>query len=224
MHVLRLQATGGFAGPGSLSGAPTGSIFLTDADGGAVSVSGTFTRDDGAVLPSSTSVFFYVAVFLQPGFVRGQGTLDSSTGEFTADVTDITAGFSTLFLSFVVTDPAEALVSGADTVFPLLILSANNCFLPPLTINLYWFGADSDMDLVVTEPGGTVVDSGSRFGVSTKWCHCVLESGCCWSCRSLTPKASVVGIFSVVHCSISPEILHHGGAHAVHIWVRISCS
>lgn len=165
-ELLHAQATGGFAGPGSLTTTPAGTIQLTEEDGGSVSLSGTFVRDDGAALPSSTSVFIYTENTAQlDDFVRGQEALDPSTGAFSTVVTDIPAGSSRLFLSFVVVDPVEALdTAGADTAFALDV--SNSACVPSLTITLEWTGETSDVDLYVVEPGGEVVFYGSRFGVS----------------------------------------------------------
>lgn len=129
-------------------------------------LSGSFLRDDGAALPSSTSVFIYTENTAQPNdFVRGQEALDPSTGAFSTVVTDIPAGSSRLFLSFVVVDSVEALVTaGADTAFALDV--SNSACVPSLTITLEWTGETSDVDLYVVEPGGTVVFYGNRFGVS----------------------------------------------------------
>lgn len=166
-EFLHAQATGGFAGPGSLTiTTPAGTIELTEEDGGSVSLSGSFVRDDGAALPSSTSVFIYTENTAQPDdFIRGQEALDPSTGAFSTVVADIPAGSSRLFLSFVVVDPAEALdPAGADTAFALDVV--NSACVPSLTITLEWSGDTSDVDLYVTEPGGAVVFYASRFGVS----------------------------------------------------------
>ncbi len=161
-------AAGGFAGPGSLAGAPSGAIELTEEDLGSVTLSGAFVRDDGAALPGSTTVFFYIEIAGQPDdFVRGQEALDPATGGFSSVVTDIPAGSSRLFLSFVVTDPAEALAeTGPDTVFALQV--SNLVCVPQLTITLEWLDEFSDVDLFVTEPGGTVVSYLNDFGVSAE--------------------------------------------------------
>ena len=162
---LHAQATGGFAGPGSLTTTPAGTIELTQEDGGSLTVSGTFVRDDGAVLPNSTAVFLYTENTAQSDdFIRGQEALDPSTGAFSTVVTAVPAGNSRLFLSFVVVDPAEALdPAGADTVFALDV--SNSACVPSLTITLEWTGT-SDVDLYVVEPGGKVIYYGMKFGVS----------------------------------------------------------
>ncbi|CAM9855150.1 unnamed protein product, partial [Scytosiphon promiscuus] len=162
--AMAADATGGFAGPGSLTITPAGTIQLTEEDGGSLLLSGTFLREDGAALPSSTSVFVYTENTAQPDdFVRGQEALDPSTGAFSTVVTDIPAGSSRLFLSFVVVDPVEALeTAGADTAFALDV--SNSACVPSLTITLEWTGETSDVDLYVVEPGGTVVYYGNRFG------------------------------------------------------------
>ncbi|CAN0038382.1 unnamed protein product, partial [Scytosiphon promiscuus] len=172
------QATGGFAGPGSLTNMlPAGTIQLTEEDAGTVSLSGTFARDDGAALPSSTSVFVYAENPAQPDdFVRGQEALDPSTGTFSTVVTDVPAGSSRLFLSFVVVDPAEALgVAGADTVFALD--ASNAACVPSLTITLDWTGDTSDVDLYVEEPGGTIVFYANPSGVSIATINYIIDGG-----------------------------------------------
>ena len=53
-------------------------------------------------------------------FMRGDGTIDPSTGEFTATVMNVPQGFSKVFYSFVVLDPEEAVdIDGdnAESVF-----------------------------------------------------------------------------------------------------------
>ncbi|CAM9794094.1 unnamed protein product [Ectocarpus sp. 12 AP-2014] len=162
--AMAADATGGFAGPGSLTTTPAGTIQLTEEDGGSVSLSGNFVRDDGTALPSSTSVFIYTENTAQPDdFVRGQEALDPSTGAFSTVVTDIPAGSSRLLLSFVVVDPTEALdTAGADTAFALDV--SNSACVPSLTITLEWTGETSDVDLYVVEPGGEVVYFVNRFG------------------------------------------------------------
>lgn len=161
-----LQAVGGFLGPGFLTGLTSGNIELSAADDGSALVSGVFERDDGAALPSSASVFFYLENTDQSDdFARGQEALVPSTGEFTTIVTDIPEGNSTLWLSFVVADPAEALdVAGADTVFALDV--SNDACVSSLTITLEWPGATSDLDLWVFEPSGRRVGYSSSQGVS----------------------------------------------------------
>ncbi|CAN0246475.1 unnamed protein product [Pylaiella littoralis] len=163
--AMAADATGGFAGPGSLTiTTPSGTIELTEEDGGSVSLSGSFVRDDGAALPSSTSVFIYTENAAQPDdFIRGQEALDLSTGAFSTVANDIPAGSSRLFLSFVVVDPTEALESaGADTAFALDVV--NSACVPSLTITLEWSDDTSDVDLYVTEPGGAVVYYNNKVG------------------------------------------------------------
>lgn len=154
MHVRHGQAAGGFAGPGSLTGVP---VMLSNiSDLGSAPLSGTFVRDNGAALPASASVFFYIQDFAQPDdFVRGQEALNPTTGEFSTDVMNIPSRYSRLFLSFVITDPAEALDDGTD-VGAVFAVSVWNCDMP-LTILLQWSGNSVDLDLSVTEPGGKLV-------------------------------------------------------------------
>ncbi|CAM9558793.1 unnamed protein product, partial [Ectocarpus sp. 13 AM-2016] len=164
--AMAADATGGFAGPGSLTTTPAGTIELTQEDGGSATVSGTFVRDDGAALPSSTTVFLYTENTAQPDdFIRGQEALDLTSGAFSTVVTDIPTGSSRLLLSFVVVDPAEALDhEGADTAFALDV--SNSACAPSLTITLEWSGESSDVDLYVKEPGvrGEVVYYSNRNG------------------------------------------------------------
>jgi len=177
-----------------------GTIELTEADLGSVSLSGTFTRDDGAALASSTSVIFYIENAAQPDdFVRGQEALNPSTGEFRSVVTDLPTGSSRLFLSFVISDPDEALEGvekGPDTVFALNVFNLR-C-VPPLTITLEWLDAVTDVDLYVTEPGGRLVYFGRKGGVSPKG----------RACRHLTDALIVVLLAGVAS--------GHGGALLSH--------
>lgn len=161
----RAQATGGFAGPGSLTTTPS-TIELDLQDSGAFSLSGTFVRDGGAALPSSTTVFLYIDNSGDPSdFIRGQDDVNPSTGTFETVVTDIPAGDSTLYASVVVVDPAEALDdAGMDTVFALDISNSAECD-PSLTLTLEWSDAYADLDLYVTEPDGTFVSWGNTEGV-----------------------------------------------------------
>lgn len=140
-------------------------------------MSGSFVRDDGAALPSSTTVFLYIENTAQPDdFFRGEEALDPTTGAFSTVVTDIPEGNSRLFFSLVVVNPAEALgVSGADTAFALDI--SNSACVPSLTITLEWSDDTSDVDLYVTEPGGAIVYYGNRFGVSAELMGVLFEPG-----------------------------------------------
>ncbi|CAM9334004.1 unnamed protein product, partial [Ectocarpus sp. 13 AM-2016] len=155
--AMLADAAGGFAGPGSLTRSPAGTIELTEADLGSVSLSGTFVRDDSAELPLSASVFFYVENAEHPDdFFRGHEDLATFTGDFSKVVTDIPVGSSRLFLSFVVEDPAEALngaEAAAGSVFTLDV--SNMGCTPSLTITLEVGTARAS--LFVTEPGGKSV-------------------------------------------------------------------
>ncbi|CAM9172021.1 unnamed protein product [Ectocarpus sp. 8 AP-2014] len=158
--AMNADAVGGFAGPGSLIGVPA---MVTDVSAlGSASLFGMFVRDDGAALPASASVFFYIQDIAQPDdFVRGQEALNPTTGEFSTDVMNIPSSFSRLFLSFVITDPAEALDDGTDAG-AVFVVSVWNCDLP-LTIILQWSDTSVDLDLSVTEPGGKLVDAGTLY-------------------------------------------------------------
>lgn len=156
MHVRHAQAAGGFAGPGSLAGVPPLVSDSDISDSGSASLSGVFVRDDGAALPASASVFFYLQDFAQPDdFVRGQEVLNPTTGEFSTNVMNIPSRYSRLFLSFVITDPAEALDDGTD-VGAVFALTVWNCEMP-MVIVLQWSDTSVDLDLSVTEPGGKQV-------------------------------------------------------------------
>lgn len=103
---VHAQTTGGFASPGSLVDAavlgsfdtsaldPWGMIQLTDGC--------TFVRDDGAALPSSATLLFYVESAAHPDdFARSQDAMPDATGGFsTTVVVDFPEGGSRLFLSF----------------------------------------------------------------------------------------------------------------------------
>lgn len=165
------QAVGGFAGPGWITGIP-GIIELTEADDGSFSLNGSFIREDGLPLPTSTSAFFYLENPAQPeDFVRGQSSLESTTSDgslasqFSAIITDIPQGSSRLFLSIVILNPDEAFdVVGPDTVFAVDV--TNEACDPSLTITLEWSDATSDVDLYVIEPDGTIVSYQNTVGVS----------------------------------------------------------
>ena len=136
-------------------------------------VSGTFARDDGEELPSSTTVFVYVENIAHPDdfvrghqdFVLGHQPLDPSTGEFSVVVIDIPEGSSRVFLAFVVVDPEEAVdPAEPETVFAVDVY---NPYCPPsLAITYEYARSFYDVELVVTEPGGTTVFYAGSTGVS----------------------------------------------------------
>lgn len=167
---LDAKAAGGFAGPGSFTPDYPGTLELTDESLGSVGVSGKFVRDDGLQLPSSASVFFYIDNPAQPDdFIRGQGYLETTDGELEWVVTDIPAGSSTLFLSFVITDLAQAEeiveVVPAASLFAFNV--SNTGCVPSLVItHQHEYGSNG---LIVTEPGGSVVIF-TRYGVSADQC------------------------------------------------------
>lgn len=108
----------------------------------------------GEPLPPSITLFVYLE--LNDGsFTRGEGEIDPSTGNFTASVTGIPNGFSTVFYSFVFLDPDDALDSNnayGSSVFDSEVV---NFQCPsPLTITLEWDTDNSDLDMEVTEPDG----------------------------------------------------------------------
>lgn len=166
------QAVGGFAGPGfvEIDGNPDiyEAIIIEEGEAAIVQLSGKFARNDGEALPASTALFIYLDDENTPSdFVRGQGELNASTGEFTATVTDIPNAFSRVVLSFVVLDPADTPdEQGADTVFLLYVANmANNACGTPLSITLEWDTESSDFDLYITDPSGYELGPGAR-GVS----------------------------------------------------------
>ena len=65
-------------------------IILGEDDENTLQLSGWFERLDGEVLPDSTAMFLYVYNTNSPtDFIRGQGEIDSSTGNFTAAIEEI---------------------------------------------------------------------------------------------------------------------------------------
>ena len=135
-------------------------ISLDENDGGELEVAGTFQRDDDAntSLPSSTALYVYLE--LEDGsFIRGDGMIALSTGEFFAVMTGIPDGFSQIFYSFVVLDPEDSLeIDGpfGSSVFDAEVISFS-C-PSPLTITLEWSTVDTDLDMQVTEPDGSSYD------------------------------------------------------------------
>lgn len=171
------QATGGFTGPGSLIDGgvmggfgffeaeiqPWGEIERTDENLGSVYVSGKFVRHDGAALPFSAAVFFYIENADHPDdFARGKFEMRGLSGDFSMVVMDIPPGNSRLFLSFVIEDPAEALSVTAEVVPATSVFSldiSNMGCVPSLTITHEWIGG-SFASLEVTEPDQAFVNSG----------------------------------------------------------------
>lgn len=150
---------------GLLSRGPDGFQFISESDG-TLTITGTFQREDGSALPESIAVFLYLDDDDESTDISlGQGEIDPSTGEFSINLTDIALGVSRVIVSFVVIDPADALADqGKDTVF--LFDVANNGCNTPMTITLTWSTENTDLDLFVTEPGGTIVSFTDRWGVS----------------------------------------------------------
>lgn len=185
----RFQATGGFAGPGYVELDDDMSIWqhivLDETDGGELMVTGTFYRYDedyyydndmGGPLPPSIALFVYLE--LDDGsFIRGVGVIDPSTGEFTATVTGIPDGLSTVFYSFVFLDPDDTLDSNnpyGNSVFDSEVISYQ-C-PSPLTITLEWSSDNSDLDMEVTEPDGSSWYAWD-VGVSSASFPCLLGLG-----------------------------------------------
>ena len=156
------QAIGGFAGPGYVELDGDNSyiwdrVTLNEEDAGVLEVTGTFERDaDGdASLPSSTALFVYLELE-DESFMRGEGSIDPSTGKFTATVMNVPEGFSKVFYSFVVLDPEETVVIDdgyGESVFYSDVISIT-C-TSPLTITLEWSTDNSDFDMEITEPDGS---------------------------------------------------------------------
>lgn len=150
-----------------------GTMFVSSGtELGTVEVSGTFKRYDGSELPESLALFLYVENEDAPDdFVRGQGIIDPSTGNFTATITDIAPKYSRGLLSFVSLDIADAPGGRngngvtATSVFEMNIV--NEGCSDALRITLQWDG-EADLDLWVTEPGGQKVSKRAEtIGVST---------------------------------------------------------
>lgn len=170
---VHAQATDGFAGPGSFTTNMPSTIELRDENLGLVSVSGKFVRDDGMQHPTSASVFFYIDNAAQPDdFSRGKGFFNTINGEFEWIVTDIPAGSSRLFMSFVLLDPAQ--VEGVAEVVPATSLFAVDIYnmgcVPSLTITHECFGCPYT-EFGLTEPGGTFVHTYDQYGVSEACFH-----------------------------------------------------
>ena len=171
------KATGGFAGPGNveLDGVKkfsTHRITLYEEDASVLEVTGTFERDDGnASLPSSTALFVYLELD-DDSFIRGEGIIDPSTGEFAAKVTGVPDGLSKAFYSFVVVDPEEAVVTddgNAESVFESDVVSIT-C-PSPLTIALEWNTGNSSFDMEIFEPDGScwyAEDVGVSFRLASR--------------------------------------------------------
>lgn len=168
------QAVGGFAGPGYLYrnydsrvSSFEGDVLVMNEDvAGTLVISGDFDRVDHLRLPASVALFLYIDhEDLRDDFARDQGEINSINGEFSATFTDVPNGFSNVILSFVVLDPAETPADqGPDSIFSVELV--NNECRSPLTISLTWSTDSTDLDLYVTEPGGTTVSFQNRLGVS----------------------------------------------------------
>lgn len=63
---------------------------MDEGDANTLQLSGWFERWDGDVLPASIALFLYVYNPNSPtNVIRGQGEIDSSTGNFTATIDDM---------------------------------------------------------------------------------------------------------------------------------------
>lgn len=158
--IIRMvsQAVGGWAGPGDAVDADGRRLqtmpFAGREEEGTVSVSAYFVRDDGTALPSSTALYLYLHnEDSESDFVRGEGVIDPTTGEFTAVITQVPVGYSRAILSFVVLDPADAGEGNYpyDTVFELDVV--NEGCSDALRIKLEW-ESDDDINLWVADPNG----------------------------------------------------------------------
>lgn len=173
-------------------------FVLDEEDAGTLHVSGRFFRDDpDATIPASIALFLYLENEDTPDdFVRGRAEIDASTGTFTATFTDIPPKYSKLYLSFVVMDLADA--AGPDervqnSVFSLNVI--NEGCSKAMRVTLEWDGND-DINLWVTEPGGTRLSSytESKIGVS--------------GLRCIGDRCALTGISLSIHRTILLQYLH----------------
>ena len=159
---------GGWAGPGRPElddGEEYYKLFIADGvESGTISVSGNFARYDETALPASTALFLYLHnEDAESDYVRGQGVIDPTTGDFTATITDLPIGHSRGIMSFVVLDPADrGEVSADDTVFLMHII--NEGCSQALRIKLEWQSND-DLDLWVMDPNGDRVSHANKATV-----------------------------------------------------------
>lgn len=165
---------GGWAGPGRPElddGEEYYKLFIADGvESGTISVSGNFARYDETALPASTALFLYLHnEDAESDYVRGQGVIDPTTGDFTATITDLPIGYSRGIMSFVVLDPADrGEVSADDTVFLMHII--NEGCSQALRIKLEWQSND-DLDLWVTDPNGDRVSYANKATVRVCVCR-----------------------------------------------------
>lgn len=175
-RLISLQAAAGWAGPGYPEFNDQDSLHqlfvVAGEEAGAASVSGTFAKNDGTALGSSTALFLYLHTETsESDFVRGQGEIDPDSGNFTATITDILVGYHRGILSFVVLDPADAGEDNYpyDTVFPIEVV--NEGCSDALRIRLEW-DSDGDVALWVTDPNGNRVSHNTPATVSV----CCMEA------------------------------------------------
>lgn len=163
---------GGRAGPGDVEfddGDDFDLLFITEGgESGTILVSGTFVRDDDAALPASTALYIYLHnENSETDFVRGQGVIDTSTGDFSAAIGDIPVGYSRGILSFVVLDADDVGdLSVGDSVFELDVI--NEGCSDALRIRLEWDSSDS-IDMWITEPRGDRAGDYGKITVSAWW-------------------------------------------------------
>lgn len=176
----------GFAGRGYIDNNEDQVIVLGAQDQGTLEVTGTFVRfdaptfdDDGGTeypdgIPQSIALMVYLYDDSDPAvsdFVRGEGEVDASTGEFRATIANVPDGKSRVILSFIVLDPVDTPTDSQSiwvpedySVYAMEVLS-NECVDSYLTFTLEWDTPAGNMDLYVTEPGGLEVYGGNH-GVS----------------------------------------------------------
>ena len=165
---LLFQAVGGWAGPGFpelADGDEYYKLFIAEgAESGTISVSGNFKREDEAPLAASTALYLYLYnEDDDTDYVRGQGVIDPTTGDFTATIDDFPIGYSQGILSFVVLDSADGGdYTVDDTVFAMDVI--NEGCSEALRIKLEWDSND-DLDLWVTDPAGNRVSFSNRATV-----------------------------------------------------------
>ena len=163
----------GWAGPGYLELTDGNEKLLVGEELGTLSVSGNFVRRDDSALPASTTLYLYLHnENSESDFVRGEGVIDPTTGNFTAVITAIPVGYSRGILSFVVLDPADAGQGNYhdDTVFDVRIV--NEGCSDALRTKLEWESTEN-IDLLVTDPTGdsVVYYSPDTVGVHIDLCR-----------------------------------------------------
>lgn len=162
-NAIIADAVGGWAGPGYANLYDGDRYFYPISVGGeesgTITLSGNYEKDDDADLAASTALFLYVHdENSESDFVRGQGEIDPSSGNFTATFTGLPVGASKAVLSFVVLDPADAGEGNRpyDTAFAADVV--NEGCSDALRIRLEWDESEYDFELWVTDPNGDRVN------------------------------------------------------------------